>query len=220
MVQALNTKAILTLASLFKRPGLAVPHVSVSNVSSIDFEALQRYAGIQAIVYDKDNTLTAPYDLDLHPAAVDGLEQSIQVFGKDKVAILSNSAGTLDDPHYQDALAIEKKLGIAVIRHTEKKPGGIQEVLQHFQIEDASSIAVVGDRILTDIVFGNLHGMLTVHTLPLVSGKQNKKDNWTAKLIRPMENRIIYGNLFEGYFRRKMLPHSKWRGPTEHPLVR
>ena len=51
------------------------------------------------------------------------------------VAIVSNSAGTVDDPGFADRRAIEEAL------------------------------CAVGDRLLTDIMFGNLHGMLTVHVL-------------------------------------------------------
>lgn len=35
MVQSVNTKAILTLASIVRRPGLLVPHLSVANVSEV-----------------------------------------------------------------------------------------------------------------------------------------------------------------------------------------
>ena len=39
---------------------------------------------------------------------------------------------------------------------------------------------MVGDRLLTDVVFGNLHGMLTVHTQPLTL----EGDNKVARAIR------------------------------------
>jgi len=35
MVQSVNTKALMTLASIMRRPGLMVPHVSVSNISEV-----------------------------------------------------------------------------------------------------------------------------------------------------------------------------------------
>ena len=37
-----------------------MPHVAVSNVDALDFDAL-RAAGVASIIFDKDNTLTAPY---------------------------------------------------------------------------------------------------------------------------------------------------------------
>jgi len=38
-----------------------------------------------------------------------------------------------DDPDYADAIRIETALGIPVLRHDEKKPGGIAEVLAFFE---------------------------------------------------------------------------------------
>lgn len=165
---------------------------------------------VDAIIFDKDNTLTAPYENVIHPDASRGLENAVKEFGDSNVAIMSNSAGTLDDAEYQDAIQIEKELGIAVIRHNEKKPGGLPEVLQHFALDDASRICVVGDRLLTDIVFGNLHGMLTVHTLPLCRGKENKRDNTVSKIVRHWENSILYGNWAGGRWLRNKRPSHKY----------
>ena len=177
--------------------------------------------GIRAIVFDKDNTLTAPYENEVHPLAKKGLESAMDVFGKDHVAILSNSAGTNDDPAYKDASEIEEEMGISVIRHQEKKPGGLNEVLNHFKgVDEPEQVAMIGDRLLTDVVFGNLYGMLTIHTLPLCEGKDNKNDNTIAKVLRTGENAFLYGNWFGGRLLLKnTLPHKSWPGDLNCPLV-
>ena len=223
MVQSINTKALLTLASVARRPSLLVPHLSVPTVSAVNYTALQQHAGIEAVVFDKDHTLTAPYVNAIHRLAQTGLEQCVAVFGRDRVAILSNSAGTGDDIDFVDARALEEALGIAVIRHAEKKPGGLPEVLAHFGLDDPAKICVVGDRLLTDIVFGNLHGMLTVHTqpFPISSSTSNSqeqdtpdRDNWTAKLLRPVENKVLYSNWIGGRaLQQRRPPHKYWPGP-------
>jgi phosphatidylglycerophosphatase GEP4 len=233
MVQSLNTKALLTLASVVRRPALLVPHVSVRNVSELNYTALLADAGILAVIFDKDHTLTLPYVNRLHPAAAAGLHCCLRVFGHDKVAILSNSAGTADDADFRDAAAVEQALGVSVIRHGEKKPGGLPEVLAHFQLTDPATICVIGDRLLTDIVFGNLHGMLTVHTLPFPKDHNNNattasstaagtadgaddddRDNWTAKMLRPAENAVLYADWWGGRgLRRRRPPHKFWPGP-------
>jgi phosphatidylglycerophosphatase GEP4 len=216
MVQSLNTKALLTLASVARRPSLLVPHLSVPTVSAINYTALQQHAGIEAVVFDKDHTLTAPYVNAIHRLAQTGLEQCLAVFGRDRMAILSNSAGTGDDVDFVDARALEESLGIAVIRHAEKKPGGLPEVLAHFGLDDPAKICVVGDRLLTDIVFGNLHGMLTVHTQPFPSQEDDiaDRDNWTAKLLRPVENKVLYSNWIGGRaLQQRRPPHKYWPGP-------
>jgi len=228
MVQSLNTKALLTLASVARRPSLLVPHLSVPTVSQINFQALQQHAGIEAVIFDKDHTLTAPYVNRLHTLAEPGLQQCLAVFGRERVAILSNSAGTNDDADFCDAHAVEAALGIAVIRHQEKKPGGLPEVLAHFGLDDPARICVVGDRLLTDIVFGNLHGMLTVHTQPFADDSDNgndeeeedaKPDNWAAKLIRPVENKLLYADWAGGRALQRRRPtHKYWAGPEEYSL--
>ncbi len=179
--------------------------------------------GIKAVIFDKDNTLTAPYDNSIHEKAAFGLHNAIDVFGHDNVAILSNSAGTKDDEDYKDAIVIEERLGINVIRHDEKKPGGLKEVLEHFKdhgVEDAHQLCMVGDRLLTDVVFGNLHGMLTVHCLPLCSGEENKKDNKVANVLRKVENNVLYKDWWIGNsLRRNTLQHKIWEGDEKCPLI-
>ena len=76
-------------------------------------------------MFDKDNTLTAAYMLEIHPDACMGFQNVLVTFGPSHVAILSNSAGTKDDVDDKDAIEIEESLHIAVIQHEEKKPGGL-----------------------------------------------------------------------------------------------
>jgi len=123
--QSINTKAMFTLVtSVLRRPNLIVPHVSVPTISNLDFTSLRDSCGIRAIIFDKDNTVTAPYQFHVHSKAAWGLEEAKRVFGDQNVAILSNSAGTIGyDNDMKEALQTELALGIPVIRHKEKKPG-------------------------------------------------------------------------------------------------
>ena len=220
MVQSLNTKALATLAYVLRHPTILVPHVSVANVSELNYRAMKEHAGVKAVVFDKDNTLTAPYGMGVHRDAVKGLESAKEVFGSQNVAIMSNSAGTKDDPGYEDAKMIEEALGIAVIKHDEKKPGGLDEVLEHFDMDDPAALCMIGDRLLTDVVFGNLYQMLTVHTLPLCKGEENKADNKPSKLIRYIENRGLYSNWFGSrmLYKCSSSKHKHWPGEDECPL--
>ena len=223
MVQSINTKALITLASVVRRPFLASPHIHVETISQINYQSMRDHCGIKAIIFDKDNTITAPYALNIHEKAAFGLSQALDVFGHDNVAILSNSAGTKDDKGYQDAIQIERELGINVIRHDEKKPGGLKEVLEHFKdqgVEDASQLCMVGDRLLTDVVFGNLYGMLTIHCLPLCTGEENSKDNKVANIIRKAENKVLYADWWLGNsIRKHTKPHKVWEGNEACPIV-
>jgi phosphatidylglycerophosphatase GEP4 len=71
--------------------GLAIPHISVKDISEIDWRAL-RSAGVKACVFDKDNTLCKPFALTVDPALLPSLEECLEAFDG-KVALFSNSAG-------------------------------------------------------------------------------------------------------------------------------
>lgn len=113
-----------------------------------------------------------------HPHVQDAMRQCVEVFGRDGLVVFSNSAGSSDDPGHEEARRIEHSLGLPVLRHAHKKPRGFDSVMEHFAavqrrggdappagpVTSPSQLAMVGDRFFTDILFGNLHGMLTIHT--------------------------------------------------------
>ena len=78
--------------------------------------------------------------------------------------IVSNSAGTGDDPGGVEADALERNTGVSVLRHSTKKPGCGPEVLQYFRsqpesgVTKPSQIAIVGDRLFTDVMMANMMG--------------------------------------------------------------
>lgn len=76
---------------------------------------------------------------------------------------------------------VEKSLGVNVLRHTLKKPAGGQALLQRFEIiAKPHQIAMVGDRLFTDILFGNLNGTITILTRRIIS---DKGDNQIAAMV-------------------------------------
>ncbi|MBT7903079.1 YqeG family HAD IIIA-type phosphatase [Candidatus Woesearchaeota archaeon] len=162
MAQMINFAALgyFPVARFFRKE-LSIPHFQVPDISYINPERLKQ-VGIKGLVFDKDNTLTAPYGREIYPTIRDAFEEYKRVFGY-RICIMSNSAGTRDDKGYRDARQIEDDLGIKVLRHIHKKPGGLEAVIEFFDC-DPSKLAMFGDRIFTDIVFGNRYGMLTVHT--------------------------------------------------------
>jgi phosphatidylglycerophosphatase GEP4 len=76
---------------------------------------------------------------------------------------------------------VEEALGVSVLRHTVKKPAGGQALLQRFEnIAKPHQIAMVGDRLFTDILFGNLNGTRTILTRQIIS---DKGDNQVAAMV-------------------------------------
>ena len=186
--QSWNPLALIATArTLIRRPGLLVPHVAVRNVDELNYDAL-RAAGVASIIFDKDNTLTAPYVDTAHVDVSDAITRAKDAFGEDNCIVLSNSAGSGDDaPEYNAAKACEAALGLRVARHPdEQKPQCLAGVVDSLG-KDAGTVAVVGDRLSTDILAANEIGALSVHTRPL----DTKGDNPAALLSRFLENRLL-----------------------------
>ena len=169
---------------------LAIPHFYVKDINSIDPRRL-KYYGIEGVIFDKDNTLTAPYENQIHPAVRAAFSRFQSVFG-DEIVIMSNSVGTKDDKNYEAAKEIEAALGVQVLRHERKKPEGIVAVKKRFRCPP-TRLAMIGDRPFTDNAFGNRHGMVTVQTDPLTK----KGDNKVAAIVR------IYERFLIGRWRRR-----------------
>ena len=187
--QSWNPLALIATArTLIRRPGLLVPHVAVRNVDELNYDAL-RAAGVASIIFDKDNTLTAPYVDTAHIDAADAITRAKDAFGADNCIVLSNSAGSGDDaPEYNAAKACEAALGLRVARHPDaQKPQCLVDVVASLKSSDVNSVAVVGDRLATDVLAANEIGALSVHTRPL----DTKGDNPAALLSRFLENRLL-----------------------------
>ena len=82
--------------------------------------------------------------------------------------IVSNSAGTHSDLGGREAKLLEEATGVKVLRHKTKKPGCGAQIFAHFRNEPGkgvtrpSQIAIVGDRLTTDIVMANLNGFWAI----------------------------------------------------------
>lgn len=185
MSQSFNSDAFkATFSILFRDSSNAVPHFQVKTISEISPEQLWEQ-GVRGVIFDKDNTITAPYVNEIYPELQDVVSRFRKTFGKN-MKILSNSAGTKDDKEYRDAIEIEEKLKIPVIRHDRKKPLATECVAEQFECSP-EEIIMVGDRLLTDTLFGNLAGLLTIHTGILTT----KGDNRPAMLARNWENSLL-----------------------------
>lgn len=111
---------------------LALPHISVPDISWIDWSALKA-AGFKACVFDKDNTLSEPFALDVPPQLLPSFQQCQTEFGASKLVLYSNSAGLQQyDPHGEEAASLERSFGVHVLRHTDKKPAGGSQELQDY----------------------------------------------------------------------------------------
>lgn len=177
-IQASGIVSFFRVLFVRKEQRRLLPHLKKHRVTEIPFRDLHG-CGIRAVIFDKDNTLTKPYVL-AFPADIEATVRECQdLFGKERVVIFSNSVGSSDDRGALEAEAIQRELGIDVVRHEQKKPRGFSEVANMWPDLNPESILVVGDRFLTDIYGGNLFGMCTAH----VDIITEQGDNLGAKLV-------------------------------------
>ncbi|KAJ0052101.1 hypothetical protein Pint_01436 [Pistacia integerrima] len=197
--QRINVEGIVSSTVVFvKDRHLALPHVSVPDIRYIDWAELHG-RGFKGVVFDKDNTITAPYSLTLWGPLSSSIERCKSVFGQD-IAVFSNSAGLYEYDHDgSKAKKLEGKIGIKVIRHRVKKPAGTaEEIEKHFGCR-SSQLIMVGDRPFTDIVYGNRNGFLTILTEPLSLAEEP----FIVRQVRKLEVSLV-----KRWFRRGLKPIS------------
>lgn len=155
----MNVSATLNVLRLFVSPSLCLPQMKVATFNDLRFPLKHE---IKAVVLDKDNCFAQN-----HQDRVWGEYEKNWLDMKEKypgaaLLIVSNSAGTNDDPGHRQALALEKNTGIPVLRHATKKPGCYGDILEYFYAKKvitlSSQVAIVGDRLFTDILMANMMG--------------------------------------------------------------
>lgn len=93
--QRINLEGIAySVGIIAKDKHLVIPHIAVPDIRYIDWVELKR-RGFKGVVFDKDNTITAPYSLSLWPPLGSSFEQCKSLFGSN-IAVFSNSAGNFD----------------------------------------------------------------------------------------------------------------------------
>ncbi|CDO94820.1 unnamed protein product [Kluyveromyces dobzhanskii CBS 2104] len=163
MVAGLNLSATLNVARLLKDPKLCFPTIKYANFNNIRLPLPEH---IEAIVLDKDNCFAKPHDDKVWPEYEQQWDKLKQMYPGKKLLIVSNSAGTDDDAGHVQAQTLEKSTGVPVLLHSVKKPGCHDEIMAYFKAngvcDRASQVAVIGDRLFTDVVMANTMGAYSV----------------------------------------------------------
>ncbi len=127
-------------------------YLIAGDVTDIDIDELSR-SGIKGLILDLDSTLVAPKSAQITQEARDWLERARQRF---QIAIASNNKNEA----YLDL--VRKDLAITIVGRA-KKPSrqAFHRLMEDFGLQ-ASEVAVIGDRPLTDIWGGQRAGMKTI----------------------------------------------------------
>lgn len=176
-MSSFNLSGTLNIFRLLINPSLSLPHSTIPNFSHLPTALSSAFPprsgekppDIRAVVLDKDNCFAAPNTNHIDPSCRAAFAALRQAFPGDRLLIVSNSAGVTRTPAGEDdAKTLEAETGVAVLRHAVKKPGCGEEIMRFFAarpetgVRHAGHVAVVGDRIFTDVVMANMMGARAV----------------------------------------------------------
>lgn len=158
-----------------------IPDIYAKSIYDINYENLIE-RGIKCILFDLDNTLLPPKAKEVPKKLMDFLKQNKKlgirfiIYSNGTKKRIGNLASKLELEYYYMTL----------------KPyrGKLDKVMKKYEYNQ-SEIAVVGDQILTDILFGNKAGITSILVNPL-----SLKDSTFTKFNRMREKRI-YKKLYK-----------------------
>ncbi|ROT39274.1 HAD-superfamily phosphatase [Sodiomyces alkalinus F11] len=166
----LNLSGTLNIFKLIARPSLCLPHHTVSTFNDLPiplnkaFEG-HRKADIRAVVLDKDDCFAKPHTNEVHHPYEERFEELKAAYPGRRLLIVSNTAGaTSYDRSLALAQELEKATGLPVLSHATKKPGCGSDIMDYFKqypetgVSHPSQVAVVGDRLATDMMMANMMG--------------------------------------------------------------
>jgi phosphatidylglycerophosphatase GEP4 len=121
---------------------------------------------------------------------------------------VSNTAGASSiDPSLHLASAVESSTGITVLPHSTKKPGCGSDILSYFLshpetgVTRADQIAIIGDRLTTDVMMANLMGSYAI---------------WVKDGVVPVNETSVVISLFLDFYFLSLQPdHVKRNGCGE-----
>jgi phosphatidylglycerophosphatase GEP4 len=190
----MNVSATLNVLRLLWSPQLCIPQVVVSSFDRLPVPLGLPGTDIRAVVLDKDNCFAKAHDDKVWPAYEKKWAQLQHRYPGAQLLIVSNSAGTNDDVGHKQARLLEDRTGVKVLRHSTKKPGCHPEIMEHFykhtDVEGPHQVAIVGDRLFTDVLMANTMGSQAVWVHDGVERSQSlicKAERWFYTRLTSVE---------------------------------
>ncbi|KAL8674997.1 MAG: hypothetical protein Q9168_000591 [Polycauliona sp. 1 TL-2023] len=189
----MNVSATLNAFRLLRSPSLCLPHATISTFNDLPLPLSKAFGraevDIRAVVLDKDNCFAVPKENVVYKPYTTTFDSLLEHYPSPHLLIVSNSAGTsTSDPSGTAASLLSSTTGIPVLQHSTKKPGCGPQILQHFldapgsRVTSSDQIAVVGDRLFTDVMLANLMGSWSVWVKDGVVESTNPFISWERKL--------------------------------------
>lgn len=167
----LNLSASVNVFKLLAKPSLCLPHATVSTFDQLPvpldklFVEDGKRADIRAVVLDKDDCFAYPERSDVYEPYKERFKALRKAYPGRRLLIVSNTAGATSwDRDGKLAAEVQEATGVAVLSHSVKKPGCGHEIMAYFRehpdtgVMEPHQIAVVGDRLATDMMLANMMG--------------------------------------------------------------
>ncbi|KAL8873654.1 MAG: hypothetical protein Q9174_000908 [Haloplaca sp. 1 TL-2023] len=188
----MNVSATLNIFRLLRNPSLCLPQATVSTFNDLPVPLSTAFGAlkpdIRAVVLDKDDCFAVPRENVVYKPYSSKFQSLLTTYTPPHLLIVSNSAGTSSDPSYKEASLLSAATNIPVLHHSTKKPGCGPQIIDYFlnepgsRVTSASQIAVVGDRLFTDVMLANLMGSWAIWVKDGVVENKNPFISWERKL--------------------------------------
>ena len=147
------------------------PYLSIQNIS-INY-LLKK--DIKLILLDVDNTLLPRRELIIDQSVITWLTEAKKYL---KLHLISNN------PSKSRIMSIANQIKVSFTYGASKpRRKKVQEVISKFDF-NTSNIAIVGDRIFTDVLVGNRLGLYTILVKPIKSDGRTSKNNYSQEIER------------------------------------
>ena len=172
------------------------PAMYAKNALAVDYEKLRGRRGIEALIFDIDNTI-APFDVADPPEEAVNFLLSLKAKGF-SVCLLSNNSRAR-------VLRFNKTMRLFAV-HRAGKPGskGVKRAMRLMRSEPENT-AIIGDQVFTDVLCGNIWGLYTILVRPV-----SDRDEFTVRLKRGLESIVL-----KAYHKRRRRGYGK-RTPKLH----
>jgi uncharacterized protein len=162
------------LNSFTKDPDLDLP-----SILSLDISILRKY-NIKKMILDLDQTFAIQSTTTIPAALLEQLEIFKTFFHSENLCFLSNEINA------ERSNEIQKITGVHVVQSKYKKPdeNAYIDALNYLHESPGKHVAMVGDRLWTDILGANSVGLFTIKVRPLTP----TMDKVGAAIVRKLEN--------------------------------
>jgi HAD superfamily phosphatase (TIGR01668 family) len=154
-----------------------LPDFMFSNLTDIKTDF---FLGANLIIFDVDNTVVFAETTETKKEVVSWFDEINRAY---KCILLSNSA-TIFKREKQISELLHCKIFLS--RHKKPFKSLFLEIKKEYNLGNGK-VFIIGDRIFTDILFGNLNKMTTILVKPL-----SNKENIIARITRKWENFILF----------------------------